>query len=126
MKTLALMVLLALASPLAAEIDKNNLPPPPVTAEQRAALLTEFKAEEAPKQRAELRVELEKEYRTKLEARLAEERKQYEASLNNLWMSNAVVWGVLLLFIIWQALGAKKQAAELAKLTAARESKGQG
>lgn len=40
-------------------------------------------------------------------------------------MSNAVVWGVLLLFIIWQALGAKKQAAELAKLKAAREAKGQ-
>ncbi|CAG0978619.1 hypothetical protein PLCT2_01772 [Planctomycetaceae bacterium] len=114
---------LVFCAPVHAEIDKNNLPPPPVTAEQRDVLLKEFKAEEAPKQRAELRAELEKEYRVKLEARLADERKQYEASLNNLWMSNAVVWGVLLLFIIWQGLGAKKQASELAKLKAARESK---
>jgi hypothetical protein len=123
MKTFAIVLLLALAAPLWAEIDKNNLPPPPVTAQQRDALLKEFKAEEAPKQRAELRAELEKEYRAKLEARLAEERKQYEGSLNNLYLSNAVVWGVLVLFIIWQALSAKKQAAELAKLKAARENK---
>jgi hypothetical protein len=123
MKTFAIVLLLVLAAPVFAEVDRNNLPPPPVTAEQRAALLTEFKAEEAPKQRAELKAELEKEYRAKLETRLAEERKQYEGSLNNLWMSNSVVWGVLLLFIIWQALGAKKQASELAKLKAARESK---
>jgi hypothetical protein len=123
MRNFAIVLLLALATPLAAEIDKNNLPPPPVTAEQRDVLLKEFKAEEAPKQRAELKAELEKEYRVKLEARLTEERKQYEGSINNLWMSNAVVWGVLLLFIIWQALGAKKQASELAKLKASRESK---
>lgn len=111
---------LVFCSPVHAEIDKRSLPPPPVTSEQREALLKEFKAEEAPK----LRAELEREYRAKLEARLAEERKQYEASLNNLWLSNAVVWGVLLLFIIWQALGAKRHSAELAKLRAARESRG--
>ena len=125
MKATLLVIVLALAAPLCAEVDKSNLPPPPATAEQREALLKEFKAEEAPKQRAELRGELEKEYRAKLEQRLAEERKQYEGSLNNLYVSNAVVWGVLLLFIIWQALGAKKQAAELAKLKTAREAKGQ-
>jgi hypothetical protein len=123
MKTVALILLFALAAPLCAEIDRTSLPPPPVTAEQRDALLKEFKAEEAPKLRAELRAELEQEYRAKLEQRLADERKLYEASLNNLWLSNAVVWGVLLLFIIWQALGARKQAADLARLKAAREDR---
>ena len=119
MSRLAIILVLALAAPLAAEVDRRNLPPQPVTAEQRDALYVQFKAEEAPR----LREDLEKEYRAKLEQRLIEERKQYEASLNNLWMSNAVVWGVLVLFIIWQALGARKQAAELAKLRAAREAK---
>ena len=68
------------------------------------------------------RAALEKEYRKQLEVRLAEERAKHEASLENLWRSNAVVWLVLLGFVVAQALGARKLKLELARLRALREN----
>lgn len=65
--------------------------------------------------------ELEKKYRAELEKRLAEERDSYKGSLRSLWLANSAVWAVLLLFIIFQAVGARKRAAELARLKAQRE-----
>ncbi len=108
-------------TPLAAEVDRSSLPPAPVSAEQREALLQEFRTAESPRLRKELEAELEKQYRAELEQRLEQERRSYEGSVTNLWASNAAVWGALLLFIVWQAMSAGRQARELAKLKAARE-----
>lgn len=103
-------------APLCAEVDRNKLPPPAVTAEQRDALLKEFRETE--------RAALEKEFRAELEARFSKERDSYSGSLSNLWASSAAVWAVLMLFIAWQALSLRKQAVELAKLKAVREERG--
>ena len=103
-------------APLGAEVDRTKLPPPPVTAEQREALLKEYRETE--------RAELEKEFRAELEARFSKERDSYAGSLTNLWASSAAVWAVLMLFIGWQALSLRKQAVELAKLKAVREERG--
>lgn len=86
----------------------------------------ETKAEAAPTidkkaVETEIRAELEKEYRAELEKRLEFEIKRHEDSLTNLWVSNAVIWAVFLIFIALQTLSAKKRAAELARLTAMKE-----
>ncbi|KAA0211575.1 hypothetical protein EDM80_11140 [bacterium] len=109
-------------TPLHAEVDRSSLPPVPVSAEQREALLREFRAEETPRLRKELEAELEKKFRAELEQRLEQERRSYEGSVINLWASNAAVWGALLLFIVWQALSAGRMAREVARLKAARET----
>ncbi|MCF6227880.1 MAG: hypothetical protein L3J82_04315 [Planctomycetes bacterium] len=69
----------------------------------------------------EIRAELEKEYRAELEKRHEFESKRHEDSLANLWLSNAVIWAVFLIFIALQTLSAKKRAAELARLKAMKE-----
>ncbi|MDC1141747.1 hypothetical protein OAU50_01525 [Planctomycetota bacterium] len=68
-----------------------------------------------------IRAELEKEYRAEMEKRLAYEIERHEASLTNLWVSNAVIWSVLLIFVVMQALSAKKRATELARLRAMKD-----
>lgn len=78
-----------------------------------------FGAEEDPA-RAEIRAELEAEYRAALERRLAQQMESYEGSLQSLWISNVAVWSVLLLFIIMQALSARKRQQELSRLRAER------
>jgi hypothetical protein len=64
-------------------------------------------AEQSAEEQA-LRSELEAEYRRELEVRVAQERERYQGSLRSLWMSSAAVWTVLLAFIVWQALSARK------------------
>lgn len=70
---------------------------------------------------AELRKQLEAEYRAELEKRLAQERDSYAASLTSLWIANGAVWAVLLLFVIMQALSARKRMTELDNLKRDRE-----
>ncbi|MBZ0137195.1 MAG: hypothetical protein K8I27_12575 [Planctomycetes bacterium] len=65
---------------------------------------------------------LEKKYRTELEKRLAVERESYEGSLTSLWLANMAVWGCLFGFIIFQAVSARKRAAELERLKQQREA----
>ena len=100
------VTLFAFATPVFAD-SKSETPKPP----SNAAALTE----------QDLRQQLETEYRAALETRLAQEKASYEGSLRSLWMSSAAVWGVLLVFIAMQALSARKRAAELQGLRAARE-----
>lgn len=69
-----------------------------------------------------VRKELEAEYRKALEERLAQEKASYEGSLRSLWMANAAVWTVLLLFVAMHALSARKRGRELERLRAAREA----
>lgn len=64
---------------------------------------------------------LEKKYRTELEKRLDQERASYTASLRSLWLANVAVWGCLIAFIIFQAVSARKRAAELDRLKQQRE-----
>lgn len=78
----------------------------------------------APKTEAELRAELEQVYRTELETRVAQEKASYEGSIRSLWLSNAAVWTILLLFVALQALSARKRSMELARLRAERENTG--
>ncbi len=65
---------------------------------------------------AELRKQLEAEYRVALEKRLAQEKESYEGSLRSLWIANSAVWGMLLLFVVMQALSARKRERELERL----------
>jgi hypothetical protein len=65
---------------------------------------------------SELRRELEQEYRAALETRLAQEKASYEGSLRSLWIANSAVWGMLLLFVVMQALSARKRERELERL----------
>lgn len=60
--------------------------------------------------------DLEAKYRKALEERLDQEKEDYAASLNNLWMANAAVWAVLVLFVVYQLLRANKLASELARI----------
>lgn len=114
-----LMCLVAGASPLAADSKAETLKP----LQQPAAQTTPAAATTAEK---DLRAQLEVEYRAALEQRLAQERKSYEASLQSLWASNAAVWAVLLGFVAWQALGARKLARELARARAQHETSAKG
>lgn len=74
---------------------------------------------------AETSAALEAKYRAELEKRLAAERESYRGSLTSLWLANAAVWACLLAFIAMQALSARKKSAELARLTAQRQSNDQ-
>ncbi|MCC6573071.1 MAG: hypothetical protein IT462_04695 [Planctomycetes bacterium] len=123
MRALTIILMLMLAAPLFADTRGANLPPPPVTPEQRDALMVEFREKETPAIRSAVEAELEARYRKELETRLAQERDTYASSINNLWMSNAAVWAVLALFIVLQALSARKRMAEIARLKAMREEK---
>jgi hypothetical protein len=64
------------------------------------------------------RAELEAEYRRELESRLAREAETYAASLKSLWISNVAVWAILLGFIGYQAVAARRLAAEIKRLKA--------
>lgn len=116
------LVLLGICPALPADT-RDRLDDPPPSAEDAAAKARE---ELQPEVRAEvektLRPELEAEYRKELENRLAQERDSYAASLENLWMSNAAVWGCLLLFVALQALSARKRMQEIARLKALRDN----
>lgn len=115
MKTILVLMLIAtfaFAPALAADSKAETLRP----ANSSAASPTPTEAE--------LRKQLEAEYRAALEKRVAQEKASMEGSLKSLWMSNAAVWGVLLAFIVLQALGARKRTAELDRLRNAREGKG--
>jgi hypothetical protein len=106
--TVLAVALLLLAGPAYAQ-DKAAEPEPPRT----------FGAEEDPV-RAAIRAELETEYRAAMERRLAQQMENYEGSLRSLWISNVAVWSVLLLFIVMQALSARKRQQELSRLRAER------
>ena len=113
MKKLTLVLFCAvMAAPMLADSKAESLKP----------LGPEKTVAASPVSTAEMRAELEKEYRKELEKRTAEERAKHEASLENLWRSNAVVWLVLLGFVVAQALGARKLKLELARLRALREN----
>jgi cellulase/cellobiase CelA1 len=64
------------------------------------------------------RAELEAEYRRELESRLAHEAETYAASLKSLWISNVAVWTILLAFVAYQAVSARRLAAEIRRLKA--------
>jgi hypothetical protein len=98
----------------------------PLAADSKAETLRPANDAGAPRSPAEteLRKQLEAEYRAELEKRVAQEKAGMEGSLRSLWFSNAAVWTVLAAFIVFQALGAHKRAAELQRLRDAREGKG--
>lgn len=104
---LLLLAILALAAPLRADSKAETMKPPPQAAQ--------------PPSETALEAEVEAKYRKALEERMAKEKASYEGSLTSLWLSNAAVWAVLLAFIVMQALSARKRAAELERLRAARE-----
>lgn len=116
-QTLAILLLPAAlwAAPLPADSKAETLKPLQDPAGQSAPAVQ-------PAAEPELRARLEGEYRAALEQRLAQERKSYEASLQSLWAANAAVWAILLGFVAWQALAARKLAAELARAKAQHES----
>ncbi|MHC4840645.1 MAG: hypothetical protein ACYTDT_06715 [Planctomycetota bacterium] len=111
---LVLTILMLIGSPLLAD-SKADLKPLNETA-------NEAKPTPAPAANdSALRAELEREYRAEMEKRLEFEIKRHEDSLTNLWISNAVIWSVFLIFIAMQALSAKKRAAELVRLKAMKD-----
>lgn len=89
----------------------------PVLADSKAELMKQDSPAKAAPNETELRKQLEAEYRAELEKRLAQERTSYEGSLRSLWIANGAVWAVLLLFVMMQALSARKREQELAKVT---------
>lgn len=105
---LGVAVIMLLAVPALAQ-EADSQPTPPRT----------FDVEEDP-ERAEIRAELEAEYRQAMERRLATHTENYEGSLRSLWLSNVAVWSVLLLFVVLQALSARKRQQELDRLRAER------
>ncbi len=88
----------------------------PVLADSKSDPLPANGQAQPVKSEAELRKELEAEYRIALEERLAAEKASYEGSLRSLWLANSAVWGVLLLFVAMQALSARKRERELERL----------
>src|SRR5262245_57168371 len=100
-----------IASPILADSKATTMKPPYA---DPAANTASAPAETSP--------ELETKYRRELEIKLGEETARYQGSLRSLWMSNAAVWTVLLLFIAMQALSARKRGKELERLRAAREA----
>ncbi|MBX3460377.1 MAG: hypothetical protein KF696_10520 [Planctomycetes bacterium] len=101
----ACVLLLACAPALADSRDEWSRP---VSEAQPAA--------NTPANESELRKQLEAEYRVELEKRLEQERSSYSASLTSLWIANSAVWAILLLFVIMQALSARKKSAELDRI----------
>jgi hypothetical protein len=102
----ALLCVGALSLPALADSKSESLKP----------LSDEAQPTTAEKDESGLRAELEKEYRAALETRLAQEKASYEGSLHSLWIANSAVWGMLLLFVVMQALSARKRERELERL----------
>jgi hypothetical protein len=93
----------------------------PLAADSKAETMKAAPESAKPADAVALRAQLEAEYREALKTRIAQEMASYDGSLTSLWMSNAAVWSVLMLFIVLQALSARKRAVELERLRAARE-----
>ena len=110
-----LVCLMVFAAPLFADSKDDSLRPLD-SASETAGAAGEPVTEEATDPA------LEKKYRAELEKRLAQERESYEGSLTSLWLANAAVWGCLIAFIVFQAVNARKRAAELDRLKQQRES----
>lgn len=110
-----LVALIAFSTPVFADSKNESLRP--LDAETTEATDND---DAAPEAAATSKI-LEKKYRAELEKRLAQERESYEGSLTSLWLANAGVWGILCLFIVMQAISARKRAKELARLKALRQ-----
>ncbi|MBX3475770.1 MAG: hypothetical protein KF754_15475 [Planctomycetes bacterium] len=107
----ATLSVIAIASPIFADSKSETLRQPEPAG---PVLSSELEARRA----------LEKEYRAELEKRVAAEKSSMQASLTSLWMANAAVWAVLLGFVVYQALGVRKLAAELQRLKARHPGEG--